>query len=512
MPPVNDSFASAVSIALPYEFFGDNIGATTEAGEPQSWGHTIWWKWICPASRKVTASVRNRTTLNTADEFTIDCDLQVFRQGSIPSLSGLILVAKAIAGEASFEAAAGSTYYFRADGRKGKEGKIAFTLEGFKELKLSNCTACGAAPKTGETCLGVVTPDITSHNRKSFGDFPRGSYRVAYCGGAWNYRDGWVVTRTPESNPQQTWPGNILRGYFLVVLSTNVSGVAYSARQALGEGTIPGTIGYPNEDAAEAGAKCAQLIFNHLGGPIALDFSDNEYFDNIGGRVLPSYALYRAIPNLKLDTAYFEFADRPDAMRGFIRVRNLGTVYFVLTFTLQTTGGVTSIITGSPASKRIESLQTVDIPFTFFVTSGKTDCLLTIKVTDGFNTISDITVDLTPVLVIPEDSIEATSITCSGPKKKIDFGIKNIGYGATWDLVATLRNTGGVESVWGPSCTVEENSVNVGVIVPFSSPFFQVQPVSFKALTTTGVTDISATVDLVDGGLTHPPAAFNVTV
>src|SRR6185369_5113083 len=108
MPPVNDSFDSAISISLPYEFFGDNIGATVEPGEPQNWGHTIWWKWLCPTSMKVTASVRDKTLLNTDDEFTIDCDLRVFRPGSIPDISSLTLLARSLAGEATFEATAGT--------------------------------------------------------------------------------------------------------------------------------------------------------------------------------------------------------------------------------------------------------------------------------------------------------------------------------------------------------------------------------------------------------------------
>ncbi|WP_439816668.1 S8 family serine peptidase [Zavarzinia sp. CC-PAN008] len=54
LPPVNDRFASALTIATGGQAMGTNVNATLETGEPllipAAAGRTVWWRWVAPAS------------------------------------------------------------------------------------------------------------------------------------------------------------------------------------------------------------------------------------------------------------------------------------------------------------------------------------------------------------------------------------------------------------------------------------------------------------------------------
>ncbi|MFZ9681825.1 MAG: matrixin family metalloprotease [Cephaloticoccus sp.] len=129
--PVNDNFANATLIALnsgTAQVAGATIGGTAQAGEPSHDGetpaHSVWWRWVAPSN--VTA---NLTTLGS----NFDTVVGVYTGGAVGALtritsnddeeSGVIRTSKL-----SFEAVAGTTYYFAVDGWNSYYGQVVLAL------------------------------------------------------------------------------------------------------------------------------------------------------------------------------------------------------------------------------------------------------------------------------------------------------------------------------------------------------------------------------------------------
>jgi predicted Zn-dependent protease len=129
--PANDNFANATLIALnsgAAQVTGATIGGTAQSGEPTHDGetpaHSIWWRWVAPSN--VTANV---TTLGS----NFDTVVGVYTGSAVGSLtritsnddeeSGVIRSSKL-----SFEAVAGTTYYFAVDGWNSYYGQVVLAL------------------------------------------------------------------------------------------------------------------------------------------------------------------------------------------------------------------------------------------------------------------------------------------------------------------------------------------------------------------------------------------------
>jgi hypothetical protein len=98
---------------------------------------------------------------------------------------------------------------------------------------------------------------------------------VAYCGGSFNFRDGWVVT-TYRAGPFGPWNG----GHPIEVryMSAGVETAAF-----LNEPDLPEDLeqnGFATPEEAEANAAGAYITIEHSGGPIYMHFTDAAYTDN----------------------------------------------------------------------------------------------------------------------------------------------------------------------------------------------------------------------------------------
>src|SRR5439155_17837338 len=117
--PVNDNFAAATAIngssALVY---GDNCNATPQAGEPDSQGRTVWWRWTAP-----TNGCYSFDTFSSR----FDTILEVFTGTTLTNLSRLAYDDNAYEtwqSTVSFRANTGAVYYIRVDGFAGDQGDI----------------------------------------------------------------------------------------------------------------------------------------------------------------------------------------------------------------------------------------------------------------------------------------------------------------------------------------------------------------------------------------------------
>ncbi len=119
--PPNDSFASAAGIRLPIgntaiTVRGYNTNATKEGSEPNhannAGGQSVWWKWIAPSSGPVS--------LTTADS-AFDTVLGVYTGSDVTALTAVasndnVQDGINLTSTVTFNAAAGTTYYFAVDG------------------------------------------------------------------------------------------------------------------------------------------------------------------------------------------------------------------------------------------------------------------------------------------------------------------------------------------------------------------------------------------------------------
>lgn len=124
--PANDSFASAaVFPGNTTQVTGSSRGATRESGEPlhapnEQGGASVWWRWTAGAAGTVTA---------TTEGTNFDTLLGVYTGSSVSSLTQIAANDDIEAGEirtstVTFNAAAGTTYFFAVDGWKGESGSF----------------------------------------------------------------------------------------------------------------------------------------------------------------------------------------------------------------------------------------------------------------------------------------------------------------------------------------------------------------------------------------------------
>ena len=107
--PLNDQFVSASLLFGPEgTATGHNMGASGEPGEPSSEGHTVWWRWVAPAT-----AVYYFNTFGSS----FPTALAIYEGASVAELT---LVSR---GE-PFVASSGAGYIIRVDGEAGAQGQI----------------------------------------------------------------------------------------------------------------------------------------------------------------------------------------------------------------------------------------------------------------------------------------------------------------------------------------------------------------------------------------------------
>jgi hypothetical protein len=138
-PPANDNFAAAILLSgTSVRVTGSNNNAGKEAGEPNHayniGGHSVWWKWVAPAS-----GMARVTTFGSS----FDTLLAVYTGSSVSALTQIAanddsdgLLASAV----QFNALRGTTYAIAVDGYAGDQGTIALNLESEPARRLAEFT------------------------------------------------------------------------------------------------------------------------------------------------------------------------------------------------------------------------------------------------------------------------------------------------------------------------------------------------------------------------------------
>ncbi len=129
--PANDNFANALTITLAsgsISVNGHNTNATKQAGEPNhagnSGGHSVWWRWSAPSAGPVALDTRGSY---------FDTTLGVYTGAAVGSLSTIasnddINPGIVQASSLTFNATAGTTYYFGVDGFDADSAGITLNL------------------------------------------------------------------------------------------------------------------------------------------------------------------------------------------------------------------------------------------------------------------------------------------------------------------------------------------------------------------------------------------------
>src|SRR3989449_745690 len=147
LPVSNDAFANATVIsALPFSDVVDISAASMEAGEPTpscSFGlgtHTTTWYTFTPTTTGVVSASINATFSNVVG---------AYRGSALTALTEVGCHSSNYGGNATFQAEAGTTYYFQVDGMFGQTGSLQFHLEaipGPSNDDFTNALAIGALP------------------------------------------------------------------------------------------------------------------------------------------------------------------------------------------------------------------------------------------------------------------------------------------------------------------------------------------------------------------------------
>lgn len=156
--PANDNFANALSLTLAgnsTQATGTNVAASKQAGEPnhapnEPGGRSIWWRWTAPAAGTATATtlgsnfdtmlgVYTGAAVNALTSIASNDDQEPPAPNSPPTRIRTSIV--------SFNATAGTTYFFAVDGWDAAFGAVTFNL---------NFTSAGA-----------TVPVITSQPRSA---------------------------------------------------------------------------------------------------------------------------------------------------------------------------------------------------------------------------------------------------------------------------------------------------------------------------------------------------------
>jgi hypothetical protein len=486
--PSNDNFANAGLLNSVYNpnikdyddrfdwVSGNNIGATAEPFEQPNYGRTVWYKWIGPdPAISKTSNWRVMTAYNAApssssggpppNQTDFDTILTVYGKTdstlpwALTNLSEIFRSDAAAGWEKGSQviipvAFAGQEFYLRIDGKQldpithafvFAEGHFLLSWVPLLDVRLMACLDCPPEIGPGWKCIGVKTPIITAENFPSFGTMPKGSYLLKYCGGAWNYRDGFAVSRVPQG-ADQSWPGNTLGWFTTLVYGANT--------KTLPEPANPGK-GWGRQAEAEASARCMRLAFELTSSvEVKLHYTDQDYSDNSPGTVLPHYGLYQLTPSFKITSSGVLRNAGVGTTRyhASIDITNLTVGFFsAIVFTLSLNGGVSAPT--APVTLDFNPGQTKTATFDYdMLPTGKTDGALVLKVSNpAYDPMPDLTLSLLPAMATV--LLSADRVFRSGPATKVCINLGNKGFGPTYNLsvVVTAVNAAGPVTVLNDS-------------------------------------------------------------
>lgn len=178
-PPPNDLFVNASTIAaLPFDNVVDLTAATLEPGEPRTpsctFGNpvtsTAWYRFTPTETRSISASIFNAGFSTVVAAYT---------GSSVGSLTQVGCGSPPFGTRATFQAAAGTTYYFQVGGLFGQTGQLQFHLE-------------VTPPPVAN--FGFFPSDPSVFDVVQFQDFSFDPGGLGFASRAWSFGDGSTAT------------------------------------------------------------------------------------------------------------------------------------------------------------------------------------------------------------------------------------------------------------------------------------------------------------------------------
>lgn len=455
--PANDNFASATAISgTSGSITGDNIGATTETGEPGHYNYnpgpdyprprgivgpyaTVWYKWTAPAFSSPDKKEFQFTTKDTSGNNVTNfpTTLRVFTGSVVSSLTAVTMIEDQCSGvgydygaSAVFMATSGSDYFIQIDSRNdGETGDFILSWGEYVNLRLSPCSGCNDFNfnESAATCFGSVeVTDVSAAGDFSFGSQPCGYYAARYCTGSFRY-----TSATPPFTPYwagTNWPtGQKMR-------ATYYSGGVKKYENF----TCAEQLGRTEAEAERLARCCSTAFFIHEGGDISINFTDSPYTDNALGSPPPKFLLVGVNDMTFLmqyldNTQGFGMSGSGTSWTINCNIRNTSGFDLPLTVELLSTGGVSS--PSSPLSiiaTTGATTATGNFTFTADPTAGLCTCTIQLKI--GSCVIGTLDYPLYPIF----------SISITGPND-IEKDCTSFKY---WRSTITLV------PLWPPSGTV----------------------------------------------------------
>ena len=325
-----------------------------------------------------------------------------------------------------------------------------------------NCTTVTACPpcldcfQTNVPQVKCAVPVVITHqNSQDFGWYKPGKFYVVYCGGSWNYRNGWMVTRFPAAADQWNSGAAIF--------------VWWGATGHLGffnEVQPPGD-GYATPALAEAAAEGIYVEIAHPGGHIGLTFTDQRYDDNFGPTApdtRPLFALYGR--GFDLDEALMPMGscgiDNGDGTYTLnVGLKNISDVKLT-ELSVQLTGSGFTVHNNPQGPFWLDPGATIYVPFNVTLSGGKAVTgHLQVTISDGTVWGLGFDYDFTPTVVV--DSIEGIGIdhACSLEQERVGVAFHINGFQPVDPLgyKAQLTLGGDISAVNAPYTCVAQNPV-----------------------------------------------------
>ncbi len=220
--PANNNFASQITIATaPATFFGSNVGANKEAGEPNPTGNvggaSVWWNWTALAAGNVRI---------TTDGSGFDTILGVYTGTAVNALTQIATDNNSGEGNRSsvtFNAVAGTTYRIVVDGRN----VFGFTPTG-------NITLTVISP--GSPPTSILTNPANGASYLTGANIPLAAAAVGFpfTGTTVEFYQGSTLLGTDSSYPafNFTW-NNVPAGNYVLTAVATDSALAKSTSAAV---------------------------------------------------------------------------------------------------------------------------------------------------------------------------------------------------------------------------------------------------------------------------------------
>jgi hypothetical protein len=312
--PSNDSWEAAILLNGAFvRQAGTNVEATDDEGGEAS----VWYQWLnVPAAQVndlIAVTTRAHSTgaqLNFRTDF--DTRLRIFRRLLINGdveLGPLIAssdpadnmiyrqgtyddyAAYSLEAEALFARTGNTNVFIAVSGKAGATGK--FHLSFFHPYARYLTSRCVQKAARFTALAQAALPNVAGPSTTQFitaagvDTFAAGRYRVQYCSGAFRHNitrpvADWVTLRLGlNANPA------LFNGTYFVRVNHSAGERAYfdQATSTL----VP----VATQLRAETLARCRYTEFEHAGGPIAIEFIDDLYSDNLPGTSLPAFTLYQ---------------------------------------------------------------------------------------------------------------------------------------------------------------------------------------------------------------------------